>query len=292
MSLTASGRAGLAIALAATVAVTVNAQRNRPTDARDRDDRSDDRNAVTETVNKTVALPANGRLKLRTFSGYVHITGTNSRDVTIKAVRKADRDVLDHVRLTIDASGSTVSIQANDKDSNWDRNRRNGDNGDIVRTDFDIELPASASLDINGFSSPLEISGVGGDQRLETFNGKITVTSAKGAIDAHTFNGAIDVDLTGAGSRPELTAHTFSASIRARIADSAHADVSFSSFSGQFDSDMPITMRSSRSGKVSGRVGSESGRSSTSGRSSSSSNSSSGAGLKFDTFSGDVHVVR
>jgi hypothetical protein len=281
MSLTASGRAGLAIALAATVAVTAHAQRNRTADQSTRDDRTD-RNSVTETVDKTVALPANGRLKLHTFSGYVHITGSNRRDVSIKAVRKADRDTLDHVHLTIDSSGSTVSIQANDKDRDWDRNRRDGDS-DVVHTDFDIEVPASAALEINGFSSQVEIAGVSGDERLETFSRKIIVTGGKGAINAHTFSGSIDVDLVSAGTRPELTAHTFSAPIRAKIADSARADVTFNSFSGQFDSDVPITMRTARRNKVSGRVGRDSDSSSTS--------SSSGADLRFETFSGDVHVV-
>jgi hypothetical protein len=285
MTLTVLGRSALTIGLAASVAVGVSAQRSRAgSDRSDRNgDQSDSRNAVSETVNKTVALPRDGRVKLRTFSGYVHITGTSGRDVVIKAVRRADRDVLDHVRLTIDTSGSTVSIEANDKDRDWERNRnRNNDHndGDIVRTDFDIDVPASAALDINGFSSPVEISGVTGDERLETFSGRITVTGARGSVNAHTFNGNVDIDLSEAGAHPDLDAHTFSGSIRARLAPSARADVAFTSFSGEFNSDLPLTMRSSRRGRVSGRVGPDSG------------SSSGSASLRFETFSGDVRVVK
>jgi DUF4097 and DUF4098 domain-containing protein YvlB len=274
MTLTGWGRATMIIGLAASMAVGVDAQQSRNGNARNR---ADSRNGDTETVDKTVPLPANGTLRLRTFSGQVHITGTSGRDVTIKAVRTADRDVLDHVHLTIGASGSTVTIDANDKDRGWSRSRSDGD---VVRTDFDIEMPASASLDVNGFSSPVEVTNVTGDERLETFDGRITVTGAKGSVDAHTFSASVDVDLVAAGPRPHLDAHTFSGSIRARLADTARADVQFNSFSGQFDSDLPLTMRSMRRSRVAGHFGSG------------SDSSSSDGALKFETFSGDVRIVK
>jgi hypothetical protein len=274
MTLTGWGRATMALGLAASLAVSVDAQQSRNGSARNR---GDSRSGNTETVDKTVPLPANGTVRLRTFSGYVHITGTSGRDVTIKAVRRADADVLDHVHLTIDTSGSTVTIDANDKDRNWSRNR-NDDS--IVHTDFDIEVPASASLDVNGFSSPVEVTNVTGDERLETFDGRITVTGAKGSVDAHTFSADVDVDLVAAGAKPHLSAHTFSGSIRARLSDTARADVQFNSFSGQFDSDLPLTMRSMRRARVSGHFGSG------------SDESSSDGALKFETFSGDVRIVK
>jgi DUF4097 and DUF4098 domain-containing protein YvlB len=275
MTLTGWGRAAIAVGLAASVAVSVNAQRSR--NGSDRSDQSDSRTGETETVTKTVPLPANGTVRLHTFSGYVHITGTSGNDVTIKAIRKADRDALDHVHLTIDASGSTVTIDANDKDRDWSRRH---DDDQVVHTDFDIEMPASASLDVNGFSSPVEVTNVTGGERLETFSGRITVTGAKGSIDAHTFNADVDVDLVAAGTKPSLDAHTFSGSIRAKLADAVRADAQFNSFSGQFDSALPLTMRAWRHGRVDGHFGSG------------SSASSSDGALKFETFSGDVRIVK
>jgi DUF4097 and DUF4098 domain-containing protein YvlB len=277
MTLNVFGRAALALGLATSLAVGLDAQRNRNgNDRSDRNTDQSDRNAETETVNRTVALSARGTLKIHTFSGYVHVTGTNGRDVTIKAVRRADRDVLDRIKLTIDTSGSTVTINANDRDHSRDDEHNN-----VVRTDFDIEMPATATLDVNGFSSPVEVTDVTGDLRLETFSGKITVAGARSPVDAHTFNADVDVDLAGAGSSPNLNAHTFSGSIRARIADAARADVQFHTFSGQFDSDLPLTMQSMRRSSVNGRVGG-----------STTSRSSSDATLKFETFSGDVRVVK
>jgi DUF4097 and DUF4098 domain-containing protein YvlB len=284
MTLSAFGRAALALGLATTLAVSVDAQRTRSNSNRsDRDTDQSDRNAETETVNRTVALPARGTLKIQTFSGYVHVTGTSTRDVRIKAVRRADRDVLDRIRLTIDSSGSTVTIKANDREGSRDDEHNN-----VVRTDFDIEMPATATLNVNGFSSPVEVTDVTGELRLETFSGRITVKGARSAVNAQTFNADVDIDLTGAGSSPSLNAHTFSGSIRAAVAESARADVQFHTFSGQFDSDIPLNMRSMRRSSVSGRMGN----SSSSSTSSRSSSSSSDATLKFETFSGDVRVVK
>ena len=227
----------------------------------------------TETVNKTVALPAHGTLKLRNFSGRVNLTPASGNDVIIKAVRTAEREQLDHIKLEIETTGSTVSIDANKRDAGWDE-RNHKDN--VVRTDFDIQVPVSAMLDVYGFSSDLDIRGITGDQKLETFSGDITMEGAKGSVEAKTFSGRIDINLTGAGAAPAVSAETFSANIRVHLADNAKGEVSFDSFSGRFESDLPLTVRSIGRHRTSGDLPGGSG----------------GSTLKFHTFSGDVRVTK
>lgn len=227
----------------------------------------------TETIDRTVRLPDKGTLKLRNFSGDVHITGTSGRDVVIKAVRRADRERLDHIKLDIQTSGSTVTIQANKRDADWD-SRRHDDY--VVETSFEIQVPSSAELDIYGFSSDLDISGVTGDQKLETFSGAITVAGAKAAIRAHSFSGAIEIDATGAGASPELTADTFSGRIRAKLSENAKGSVSFDSFSGSFDSEVPLTLHSANRRRIAADL----------------PGGSNGGTLSFHTFSGSVQVTK
>jgi len=225
----------------------------------------------TETVNRTVSFPDRGVLKLHNFSGPVRITAGGSRDVVIKAVRRARRDRLDNIKLEITTSGSTVSIEANKRDSSWRERNEN-----VVETEFDIQLPASAELDVKVFSSDVDVTGITGEQRLETFSGDITVVGAKAAVEAKTFNGEIEIDLVGAGSTPDITAETFSGRIRTRLAESAKGEVRFTSFSGSFDSDIPLAMRSTSRRRVSGDLPGGSG----------------GATLRFHTFSGSVRVTK
>jgi hypothetical protein len=225
----------------------------------------------SETVDRTVPFPADGTLRLRNFSGYVHITATSGHEVVIKAVRTAPRDRLDHIALAIETSGSTVSIDANKRDSSWiDRFRDN-----VVDTKFDIEVPASARLDVHSFSSDLDVRDVTGTEKLETFSGTIVVTGVKAALSAKTFSGGVEIDATASGASPDLNVETFSGRIRARLADNAKGQVSFSSFSGSFDSDIPLTLHSMKRHKVSADLP-----------------GGGGSDLRFHTFSGSVRVTK
>ena len=208
----------------------------------------------TEHVDCTLAFPSGGTLQLHNFSGDVHITGTAGRDLVIKAVRRAERDRLDHIALDIQTSGSTVTIDANKRDPGWQHDKSNN----VVETSFDIEVPAGANLDVDVFSSNLDIKGVAGAERLKTFSGKVTV------------------DAAAAGAVPRLTAETFSGGIRVRLADSVKGDVNFKSFSGSFDTQLPLKLHKAGHNRVSGAVPGAAGDDT----------------LRFTTFSGSVHLTK
>jgi Putative adhesin len=232
----------------------------------------------TETVNRTVPFPDKGVLRLHNFSGSVRITTTTGRDVVIKAVRRAERSRLDTIKLDISTSGNAVVIEANQRDSTV--RDRDGDN--VVETEFDIQVPAAAELDIDVFSSRVTVTGVAGRQTLKTFSGDIEVVGARAPVDAKTFSARIEVDLIGAGATPDLSAETFSGSIRARVAESAKGGVRFDSFSGDFESDIPLVMRSSNGsrGRNRNRVTAD------------LPAGSGGATLDFHTFSGSVRITK
>src|SRR5579872_6318788 len=129
----------------------------------------------TERIDRTVQIPANGRLQLKNFSGKVTITGTNRADVSIHAVRRADRDRLNHIHLEITETGSGVNIEANRKDDGW----RDRDNN-VVETDFDIKVPSDVHLDVTVFSSNVQVRDVRGSQRIKTFSGEVDLSGAWG----------------------------------------------------------------------------------------------------------------
>ena len=209
----------------------------------------------TETVDKTVAIGPNGTLKLKNFSGDVRVTGTGGSDVVVHAVRRATRDRLDHIKLDIKASGSSVAIEANQRDSNW-----NEKNDNVVETEFDIKVPYGTQLD------------------LYSFSGKLQVAEVSGNIEAKTFSGDIELDVANSDRMPSLNVETFSGDIRAKVASSASGHVEFNSFSGDVDSDLPIAMRTTRRrGRqdVNGDIG-----------------NGGDASLKFKTFSGDLRILK
>lgn len=245
------GMATAAMVAAVLAAPAMQAQgRNR--------DRSDDRGRYsdddgpreTENVDRTIAMPPNGTLRLRNFSGDIHVTATSGRDVIMKARRRASRDRLDHIKLDVQTSGSTVTIDANHRDREWEDRRNNN----VVETSFELQVPASVHLDIDAFSSEVTVDGMNGDQRLKTFSGNLIVRNVKQDIDAETFSG----------------------DIRVTVDRNARGSVSFHTFSGDIDSELAISTRSNGSRWNRNVEGTLPG--------------GAGPRLQFRTFSGDVEL--
>ena len=204
----------------------------------------------TETVDRTVPLPANGTVRLKTFSGRVRITGTSGDQVVIHAVRRATRDRLQDIKLEVTTSGSTVEIDANHRVV-----ERRNDN--VVDTEFDIQVPARARLDIKTFSAPVTVTGVNGSQNIDGFSSDIT-------IESNEFGDGNNIDI-----------NTFSGNVRLRLPSSARGSLDFNTFSGRFESDLPVTLNSSSRRNFRGQL-----------------NGGGSGDFRLKTFSGDVRILR
>jgi DUF4097 and DUF4098 domain-containing protein YvlB len=204
----------------------------------------------TETIDRTVPLPANGTLRLKTFSGRVRITGGSGDQVVIHAVRRATRDRLQDIKLEITATGSAVDVDANHRVV-----ERRNDN--VVETDFEIQVPARARLDIKTFSAPVTVIGVNGSQHIDGFSSDVT-------IESNEFGDGNDIDIK-----------TFSGDVRLRLPSSARGSIDFDTFSGRFESDMPVTLNTSSRRNFRGQL-----------------NGGGSGDFRLKTFSGDVRILR
>lgn len=204
----------------------------------------------TETIDRTLTLQSGGTLRLKTFSGEVRIRGGAGDQVVIHAVRRATRDRLRDIQLEIRQSGSTIDIDANHRVVDRDRDN-------VVETDFEIQVPARTNLDIKTFSAPVVVTDVNGKQSIDGFSSAITIESREWA-DGN------DVDIK-----------TFSGDISMRLPDSARGDLDFNSFSGEFKSDLPVTLTSSNRRSFRGTL-----------------NGGGSADFTLKTFSGDVTIRR
>lgn len=204
----------------------------------------------TETVDRTVPLPANGTVRLKTFSGRVRITGAPGDQVVIHAVRRATRDRLDDIKLEVTQAGSSVEIDANHR-----LVERRNDN--IVETDFEIQVPARARLEIKTFSAPVTVIDVTGSQHIDGFSSDITIESG-GFADGNS-----------------LDINTFSGDVRLRLPAGARGAIDFNTFSGRFESDLPVTLNSSSRRNFRGQL-----------------NGGGSGDFRLKTFSGDVRIIR
>ncbi len=229
--------------------------------------------AETERVQKTVPLAPGGTLELHNFSGRVTIVPTDRPEVVVDAVRTAPRERLNRIKLDIQASGSTVRIDANKKiESSWFRS-------DVVETELNVQVPRQTNLQINVFSSPVKVTGITGDHRIHSFSATVQLTDVNGPVKATTFSGDIDLQLNAADNRPRLDLHTFSGDIDVRMPAAARADVDFSSFSGDLTSDLPLMLRSKSRRSVHGELNA-------------GTEGSGPSNIYMKTFSGDARIRR
>ena len=206
----------------------------------------------TETVDRTLPFQSGGTVKLKNFSGDARITGTATNDVVVHAVRKGTREQLDNIKLDIQASGSTIEIEANRRNPSWDEHDNN-----VVETEFEIPVPSATELDLHAFS------------------GNLIVRGTTASIEAKTFSGDVDLDVSTASAAPDVKAETFSGDIATRLPDVSNGHIRFNSFSGDFRSDFPVMLKSRSKRDISADIG-----------------SGGGANLEFKTFSGDLKLVK
>jgi DUF4097 and DUF4098 domain-containing protein YvlB len=237
---------------------------------RDRDrDRDQDRGPrETETVDRTVPLPSGGTVRLKTFSGRVNITATGGSQVVIKAVRRATRERLNDIKLEVTQRGNAVEIDANHQLVE----RRNNN---VVETDFDIQVPAQANLDLRTFSAPVTVTGVAGNLTVDGFSSEVRLTDVAGPMRVKTFSGGVNVQARSWNDGDDLDVNTFSGDVTLRLPDNARGDITFDSFSGSFNSDLPVTLSSSSKRNFRGAL-----------------NGGGNTDFKLHTFSGDVTIRR
>ena len=255
----------LAVLFALILAAPAAAQRNRDRDQ----DRDQDRGPrETENVDRTLSLAPGGTVRLKTFSGRVTITGTSGDQVVIKAVRRATRDRLNDIKLEITQNGNVIDIDANHRVV-----ERRNDN--VVETDFDIQVPNRVKLDLRTFSAPIAVTNVTGDIEVEGFSSEIRLTDVSGPKRVKTFSGEVHVQAQNWNDGDDMNVNTFSGDVVLRLPTTARGDITFDSFSGSFNSALPVTMTTSSRRNFRGTL-----------------NGGGNTDFRLNTFSGDVRIEK
>lgn len=257
----------LAVFFALILAVPAAAQRTRDRGP-DRDYDQDRGPRETETVERTLSLQPGGTLRLKTFSGRVTISGTSGNQVVIKAVRRASRERLNDIKLDITQNGNVIDIDANHRAVE----RRNEN---VVETDFDIQVPSQVTLDLRTFSAPITVSNVSGSVVVDGFSSRIDLMEVAGPKRVKTFSGEVRVQANSWNDGDNMNVNTFSGDVVLRLPATARGELIFESFSGRFNSDLPVTLSSSDKRSFRGSL-----------------NGGGGTDFRLNTFSGDVRIEK
>ena len=226
----------------------------------------------TERVNHRLKMEPGGTLRLKNFSGRVTIAASDGDEVVVDAVRRGPGARLARITLDVHAEGANVVVvDANHRERSWFEFTGNN----VVETDLDITLPRRTNLDVAVFSSPVTIEGVEGSHTVHSFSARLSLNDVAGPIKAHTFSGTVVIRARSWEPSQTIDVDTFSGNVELHLPESARGSISFNSFSGHLNSEMPLTLHNTNQRSLRADLG--------------------GGGdgrLRFKTFSGSVKIDR
>ena len=140
--------------------------------------------ASQRQTDTTFAVPAGASLSVNNFGGGITIHGWSENRVKVHAEQGR------RGRVEVSVVGNAVVVKAS------------GREGAPSVIDFDITVPQSMSLTLNGTYADINVDGVQGPINAETVNGEVNVRGGKGIITLHSIQGS--VTLADASGRIEV----------------------------------------------------------------------------------------
>jgi DUF4097 and DUF4098 domain-containing protein YvlB len=290
-----------AAALLAATAPAAHGQRDR------------DRDEYASRIDTTIAFSRTGTVELQVTNGEIIVSSWSRDQVRVRATSERSALRFDASPSTLSLGLRSGSSRSGD--TRFDltvpvgvRVRATTTSGDIrivgskgeveVRTQRgDIVVEDVGRTDINAFSGDVEASGIAGDLRVNVLSGDVQIRQVTGNVEVKTVSGEIDLrdarskevrvgstsgDITFDGTidpagRYELQTH--SGEVDLTLPASVGATLIVSTYSGEIDSDFPLTLLPGQYGEASGH-----------GKSFTFTLGRGGARITAESFSGDINI--
>lgn len=176
-------------------------------DRRSRAERDDDWQQARSRIDTTVAFSADGSLDLSSLSGEIIVTGWSRNEAHIKATS-------DRTRISLDISGSRITLEEERHRSNWSGSRRED-------TRYEVSVPRGVRVMARTTSGDVSVKGTGGQVEASSTSGDVTVVDASRRVEASSVSG----DATVRDVKGNVEASSVSGSVELDgIEGDAHAE--------------------------------------------------------------------
>ena len=163
--------------------------------------------ASSRRVEKTVPLPADGKVTISTYKGSVHITPWEKAEVSVDAriepdtengcgTRREEERWVEQTRVDIRESSQRVAIESDYGDLS--SHRFMGVFGTCITYPFvhyEIRMPRTATLQIKDQKSKIDVSDLAGDVDIDSYKGSVVVSGLDGSFRLNTYKGDAKVDV-------------------------------------------------------------------------------------------------
>jgi len=254
---------------------------------RDREEERRERD-MAGALDTTVTFDAKGTLNVGCAGGDVTVTGTDRNEIKVRArtERGAIRFTSSGTNATLEPASNRscsdahfevtvptgIHLVANTWSGSLTVKRVHGEiEGHAQSGDIDVH-DAGDRVEVETLSGDITVQGARGDASIHTLSGDVTLDGARGNVEIETVSGDIELkdvvsrqirtnstsgDLSydgtiESGGRYEFTTH--SGELRLRLPSNVGAQLSLSTFSGEIDSEFPITLKAGEHGIGSGQA--------------------------------------
>lgn len=245
----------------------------------------DEAGAEAEALERTFDVGPHGEISVSNVSGKVTIRGANVSTITIRATKRGSRRRMEHTRIETEHTGDRVSVRTRGEHA-----ALAGVRGNVCSVDYDIEVPSSCEVQVEGVSADVSVRFINGDVGVKAVSGDIDIEGTKGRcsiitvsgdVRARTLTGELELrttsgDATVRSSRlqrfnlntvsgdlsietPLTTgehylARTTSGDLRIAVPEGTGATVQMKSVSGDVSSDLPAQIIKSSRRNWQGRI--------------------------------------
>jgi DUF4097 and DUF4098 domain-containing protein YvlB len=207
---------------------------------------------VTETVQQTFPISAQGSVRLENVNGNIEITAWEHNEIAFEAIKSAKtEEKLKDIVIEIDAKPDQLSIKTKRaKAKGW---FNNGTEGSVH---YKLKVPATVNLSkIDAVNATITVKDVRGTVDIETVNGRITATGLAGKAEFETVNGTIDVGFASLDKVSSIDLETVNGAATLTLPKGAGASIDAETLNGRIEVAQAITLSKSGKREIKGVIG-------------------------------------
>lgn len=179
-----------------------------------------------------------GLVVVRVHDGDIRVRGVSGDLATVRA---ADGEPLNG--LEIESGERSMTIATRRGPDLLGFGRREQGRGRSRTRDLHLEIPAGATVVVEGASADLDVRGLHGDQRYRSASGDLVLVDVRGTLNIEAVSGDVEVDADGPAS---VSARTVSGDLGLRAGSLAQLRATTTSgdlhISGRFDGSGPYAI--------------------------------------------------
>jgi DUF4097 and DUF4098 domain-containing protein YvlB len=180
-----------------------------------------------EKIQRSFAANAGSTLRVENYKGTIHISSSDTSQVTIDAVKRfngseSDRKFwMENTKIEFDNSGNTVAVNVRYPTTTWNCWLCWQDHDYVAEVDLEIQVPRRINVELNGYKPDIRISSVQGNIRVKSYKAPMTIESTTGPIYIDTYKNTIRLKNVAIHGGLEVKSYKADAQIEARALDGA-----------------------------------------------------------------------